>query len=143
MQASGGTLATVLGMFDHYSLKEMNRAMHPFSISPVKPDRDQPESLTTRLFGLRTVSGLGTLTTNPLGPGDLVQVHRSWGLFDDGYLYGKNFVCRAHSRSRNAVTAVMWHIGLNASMASLALIPPLRWLAMKLVTQPGDGPDPA
>jgi hypothetical protein len=117
--------------------------MAPYALSPVRPEDEHPEPLSTRLFGLKTVRSLGALTSNPLGPGDVSIVHRSWGLFDEGYLYGKNFVYRAHMRARNALTAVLFHVGLSLTMGLLALVPPLRLVARKFVTQPGDGPSTA
>ncbi len=133
-------MATITGMFDHYSVSDVAASMQPFALSPIPHTAPIPSSLTTKLFGLRTVPDLGPLTSWLLGPGDEAVVHRSWGLFDEGYLYGQKFVYHATIRARNAFVAVLWHLGMQLMMVGLAVWP-IRWLAKRLVVQPGDGPD--
>jgi len=67
-------------------------------------------------------------------------VHRSWGLFDGGKWYGKDFRFAALLRARNAITGTMQHYGLTM-LQILMLLPPGRWLLSKWLNAPGQGPE--
>ncbi|KAK4973277.1 hypothetical protein LTR66_011207, partial [Elasticomyces elasticus] len=71
---SGGTLATVLGLFDRYSAKQVADSMKPHAMDAVmdgvgegqrgKSGARRRKGWVERVFGVRTVPGLGTLTTS-------------------------------------------------------------------------------
>lgn len=137
---SGGTLLTALGILDHYSLKEVAKSTLPWAMSPVPgPKSVQSAPLMSRLLGVRSVPDLGTLTTSiSAGPNEAI-VYRSWGLFDRGNFYGRNFKYSEYMRVRNAFIGVALHFAIAFGLVAL-VIPPVRWLLKKLVTAPGQGP---
>ena len=128
---SGGTVATALGLLDHYSLKEVAKSAGTWASSPVP--RIGPEdgpSLLSKIFGVRKVPGLGTLTTSLAASPNVATVQRSWGLLDSGKLYGPNFTYHEYLGVRNTAIAVAVHfIFVFVSLA--AAIPPIRWLAQR------------
>lgn len=142
MVASGGTLATLISLFNHYSKEDVQKVLNPFCLSPVpRKELHDNRSPITKYLGVREEPQLGTLTSSPLGPGDTVLVHRSWGLLDDGLLYGSKFFFSSHLRAKNAFTAAAFHIGLFAFLAILALLPPARFVMKQLAPKSGEGPD--
>ena len=144
MVASGGTLATMISLFNHYSKEDIQNILPPFSLSPVpRKELYDARSPITKYLGVRQEPQLGTLTSSPLGPGDTVLVHRSWGLLDDGLLYGNKFFFSSHLRAKNVFTAALFHIGLFAFLAVLAFIPPMRFVMKQLAPKSGEGPDVA
>jgi len=137
---SGGTLATVLGLLDVFSLKKISAATAPYAISPIPgPKNSSGGSLITTLFGIRSVPYLGILTTSIAGGTDRPIVQRSWGLLGGNKFYGPNFSFSEHMKTRNYLTAIATHYGLIFGMMMLA-IPFIRTLVKKYVYQPGDGP---
>jgi short subunit dehydrogenase-like uncharacterized protein len=138
--ASGGTLATALSLFDAYSLSDFTRAQQPWSMCPVAPpNQASGKPLLEKVTGVRTVDGLGTLTDSIQGPSDIPIVHRSWGLYDDGKFYGKDFRLSAYMTASNALTGFAFHVVLAAVFIGF-ILPPVRWLMKQFVYQPGDGP---
>lgn len=76
--ASGGTLATILTIFESYSLGELAEASKPWSLCPVTPPTQSvSKPLLERITGVRTVPDLGTLTDSLQGPADTTIVHRT------------------------------------------------------------------
>jgi len=139
---SGGTLATALGIFDHYSLSQIMQSSSASAICPVPLPKTAPQSsLTTKLTGVRVVPDLGTLTTSLQGGADAAVVHRSWGLFSQNpeRTYGPNFSFKPYMTVRNSFIGLMAHLAL-AIVPLFLLISPLRWAIKKIVTQPGLGP---
>ena len=138
---SGGTLATVLSSMDHYSLKEIRRSSGSWATSPIPGPKSQiPRSWVSKFLGIRSVQGLGTLTTSISAAADVAVVQRSWGLLDGGKLYGSKFQCNEYMRVRNSVIGIAIHFAF--AFAGLALIfPPVRWLTKKFLYAPGDGAD--
>ncbi len=136
---SGGTLATILNLFDHYSLREFAKAASPWALSPVPgPKSSKWPPFTTRLLGVRSHPDLGTLTTFIAAPGDIAIVQRTWGLQDSGRYYGPKFHFSEYMRVRNFLVGVGIHL-LFAFVQIAILFPPARWLAKKFVYQPGQG----
>lgn len=136
--ASGGTLATLLSLSDHYSLRKIGESLSPWALSPFRGPKSS-KSLVTKIFGLRFVRLLGTLTTSPFGAPNTAIVQRSWGLLDGGDLYGSNFNYEEYMRTSGRVTGVGLHFA--TTLLPLALsIAPLRWLLKRLVSAPGEGP---
>lgn len=135
---SGGTLSTLLGLSDRYSLREIGESFSPWAFSPVRGPKSS-KSLVTKIFGLRFVRLLGTLTTSPFGAPNTAIVQRSWGLLDGGDLYGSNFNYEEYMRTSSRVTGVGLHFTTTLLPFALS-IAPLRWLLKKFVYAPGEGP---
>ena len=139
--ASGGTLATVLTLFDTYSLADVAKTQNPWCICPVQaPSKLPSRPALERWTGHRNVPDLGHLTDSIQGPADMPIVHRSWGLYEKGRLYGPNFRMNAYMTAANALTSFGFHLAFTAGMIAL-MLPPVRWLLQKLVYQAGDGPE--
>ncbi|MCJ1282282.1 hypothetical protein MMC26_001605 [Xylographa opegraphella] len=136
---SGGTLATVFGIFDHYGIAQLIESSKPYALSPVPGHKDKLASLLTRLSGVRYVPDLGTLTTGLASGANISIVQRSWGLLERGDYYGQNFQYEEYASTRNSFTGFVTHLMITFGMAALA-IPPVRWLAKMFVHQPGEGP---
>ncbi|EMF13192.1 uncharacterized protein SEPMUDRAFT_148566 [Sphaerulina musiva SO2202] len=136
---SGGTLDTVLTLFDSYGLSHLAKSMSPYSLSvchnnPSHPSRPFLEQLT----GLRTVPDLGLLTDSIQGPSDIPIVNRTWSLYDNGNYYGRKFKVNAYMKARNSLQGFLIHLALTFGMVAL-LLPPVRWAVKKFVYQPGEG----
>lgn len=138
-QASGGTLASLIGIFENYSISELAQSSDPWYLNAGKPERSSSKPYIERLTGVRSVSDLGTLTDSPQGAADIPIAHRSWGLYNSGKLYGENFHMSAYMRARNTLTAFGFHVAVNFGLLALAL-PPTRWLMQRLMFAPGEGP---
>ncbi|KAJ5952812.1 uncharacterized protein N7479_011225 [Penicillium vulpinum] len=135
---SGGTLSTVLTTFESFSMSELSKSMTPFALAASPPPKNIPgESILAKLFGVRSIRDLGTVTTSPSGICDMTVVHRSSSLMPE--LYGQNFVFHQFLSVRNALIGVAIHIGFLIAVSLLAL-PPVRWLVRKFVFAPGTGP---
>lgn len=139
--ASGGTLSTVLTLFDSYSLLDLSKSFARWGLSTVNaPQQSYGKSIYETVTGLRTEKDLGGLLTDSIqGPTDIPLVHRSWSLYEGGELYGPNFYLSAYMRAKNLFHGLAVHIGLTFGFLAL-ILPPVRWLLQRLVTQPGDGP---
>ena len=138
---SGGTLATVLSMMDHYSLTQIGKSSGSWATSPVPgPQVQSSGSWFSRLLGIRSVPDLGTLTTSISAAPNIAIVQRSWGLFDGGKLYGSKFQYHEYMRVRSSLVGIALHFAFN--FAGLALtFPPVRWLMKRFIYAPGEGAD--
>ncbi|GAB7360296.1 hypothetical protein MBLNU230_g8054t1 [Neophaeotheca triangularis] len=139
---SGGTLATVLTLFDTYSLADFRRTQDPYCLSPITPQSTNPSSpvsWTERLTGVRSVPDLGTLTDSLSRPADVPIINRSWALIQKGTYYGPSFRFQAYGRARNFLQGFLTHLALALGVFAL-ILPPVRWLLLRFVTQAGDGP---
>ena len=137
---SGGTLLTILSILDTYGISEMAVTNKPFALSPIPgPNGPSTEPLLSKITGVRTVPDLGTLTSSISASVNKAVVERSWGLLDHGNLYGPKFSYGEYMRVKSITTGVLLHCVF--AIGALALVfSPVRWLAKKLVTQPGQGP---
>ncbi|KXT01389.1 hypothetical protein AC578_6623 [Pseudocercospora eumusae] len=136
---SGGTLDTVLTLFDTYSITQVAKAMSPYSLSTIPPSVQAPaRPLTEKLTGIRHDPDLGLLTDSLQGPTDAPIVNRSWSLYNSGKLYGSKFRFSGYMKAKNSIHAFLVHLALTFGFASL-LFPPVRWLLKKFVYQPGEG----
>ncbi|RJE21762.1 saccharopine dehydrogenase [Aspergillus sclerotialis] len=136
--ASGGTLSTILTIFDTLSITDLLSAANPFALAASTPPKNLPrEPLLSSLLGVRSVRDLGTLTTSPSGLADITIVHRSSTLTPE--FYGPRFYFRQFLHVRNTLVAVLFHFGLML-VFSFLLIPFMRTLARKVVYAPGTGP---
>lgn len=136
---SGGTIATVLSIGEHYSPKELSDSMKPWALSPIPgPPSEKPVSLYTKISGVRTVPGLGILTSSLAAKPNEAIVQRSWGLLDDGKLYGNKFTFREYKRVNSKLIGFITHLALALAMLALS-IRPFRLLVKKFVYAPGQG----
>ena len=111
----------------------------PYALSMVRGGKPVSEPLMTRLFGVRYVPDIGTVTTGIAAGPNTTLVNRSWSLYDGGNTYGPNFRYKEYGSARNAFTGFMVHLALTLGVVALT-ISPFRWLVRKLVHQPGEGP---
>jgi hypothetical protein len=142
--ASGGTLLTMVTLFEQYSIKQIQERISPFSISPLKPSpqaRPVRKSLLTKLFGITHHKLYGTMTSWWQSAPDTSIVYRSWGLLEQAkspLSYGPHFTFSEWMRARNPVTGILMHFALLIGSLSM-LLPPFRWLMKKLIYAPGTG----
>ncbi|KAK3616758.1 hypothetical protein LTR56_025750 [Elasticomyces elasticus] len=137
---SGGTLATVLTLFDTYSLSHLAKSGRPLSLCPITPtSKPAGRPLLETITGVRTVSDLGTLTDSLQSAADIPIVNRTWGLMHGGKFYGPSFHLTCYARTRNALTGLGVHILMTLGFLAI-LLPPVRWLLQRFVVQPGLGP---
>lgn len=147
--ASGGTLATGLGLFDHYSAKQLKEASNPFVLSPVA-QRDHRhtkvpapttyrKTLGERFSGVWQYPLLGTLTTSITAAPNEAIVHRSAGKYP--YYYGFNFNYAEYMAVNSTAVGVLIAFILRLLVLALAF-PPLRAIVKALFVkyQPGQGP---
>ncbi|PSK51702.1 hypothetical protein B9Z65_2969 [Elsinoe australis] len=140
---SGGTLASLLGLFDTYSLSFVGKSMKPWALSPVAPVKahgsNNSPTLVQKLTGVRAVRDLGTLTTSLQGAVDRTQVYRTWGLLDHGNFYGSGFRFYPYMTARNLLQGMLTHLAI--ALGGLALLlSPFRAILKRLVYAPGQGP---
>ncbi|KAI2613293.1 hypothetical protein GGR54DRAFT_616075 [Hypoxylon sp. NC1633] len=143
--ASGGTLHSILGLFDSYHWKEVFRSHKPYAMSPVPNSKLPPKpSFLSRLTGLYHVPRLGLMTTSVAAGTNSAVVHRTWGLFKQEpslqkHFHGPNFTYREYMRAKNHLRGMMVHYSLVVGGLLLMLCPPLRRLIRGYVSQPGEG----
>lgn len=136
---SGGTIATVLALQDTYGLKGIAKATRPWAMSSIPgPKPLKKTSFLTKLFGVRTVPGLGVLTTSIAGGTNRAIVQRSWSLLNRGKYYGPRFQYSEYVTVRNALVGAILHFALVLGAVAVSLRP-LRYLVRKLVYMPGEG----
>jgi short subunit dehydrogenase-like uncharacterized protein len=128
-----------LTLGEHYSQKELSDSMKPWALSPIPgPPTEKTVSWYGKISGVRTVPGLGILTTSLAAKPNEAIVQRSWGLLDDGNLYGNRFTFREYRRVGSKLSGFIAHIALALGMLALS-IRPFRWLVKKFVYAPGQG----
>ena len=136
---SGGTLATVLTIQNAYGFKGIARASRPWAMSSIPgPKSLKRTSFLTKLFGVRTIPGLGVVTTSIAGTTNRAIVQRSWSLLDQGNYYGLRFQYNEYMTVRNALVGAIAHFALMLGAVALSL-GPVRWLVQKFVYAPGEG----
>ncbi|KAI4142551.1 MAG: hypothetical protein L6R39_004893 [Caloplaca ligustica] len=127
-QPSGGTLATAVGLLDHYTLGQLAKAFTPWALSPIPGPKSSVEvPFKTRLLGVRQQPHLGTLTTSITASPNVAIVQRTWGLLGGPRSYGPNFQYHEYMRVKNSLAGVIIHFAVRLSLLALA-VPPLRWL---------------
>ncbi|PNP47580.1 hypothetical protein TGAMA5MH_01402 [Trichoderma gamsii] len=144
---SGGTISTVLSVFDNLTLTELLESGKPFAHSPV-PHPAEPKrrelSIWQKILGIHNVSNLGTLTTGLTGTTDQGVIERSWGLLSEipsrkDQFYGPNFHWEEYSKPRNWLEGILTHWLLTIAVLFLA-IAPVRAIARRFAPEPGTGP---
>ncbi|EWZ86509.1 hypothetical protein FOWG_10077 [Fusarium oxysporum f. sp. lycopersici MN25] len=114
VQPSAGSMDAVLSEFDIYGSSQMAKCREPFALSPVqhRPLVRPPHlSSWTRLIGVGNDEYLGPLTDFEQSAIDKPLVERSWGLLDDGGLYGPNFQYDELKPARSIWSAFTGHVG--------------------------------
>jgi short subunit dehydrogenase-like uncharacterized protein len=135
---SGGSLATALGLLDHYSLSEVQASMKPFALSPAPPPKpSSSRPFLSRILGPFSYPGLGILTTSLMAAPNVAIVQRSSGLMPQ--LYGSNFHFAEYMEVSNYAFGVLVHFAIVFGSLFLA-IKPLRSLVRRFGYQPGQGP---
>ncbi|KAI1814859.1 hypothetical protein GGS20DRAFT_576599 [Poronia punctata] len=143
---SGGTLATVLSIFDAYSFSQVEESHKPYALSPIPNPKSAPSgSILSKLTGAYHIRNLGLQVPSITSGTDAAVVHRTWGLLQQEsalrrHAYGSNFTYREFSKARNTLTAMFMHYSLLVGGALLAFCSPFRYLVRKFVFQPGQGP---
>jgi hypothetical protein len=136
---SGGTIHSLVGLFENYPSSYFKDSLKPSALSPI----DLPAAANNG-DGLRLgscyVPDLGVLTESAQTMTDIGLVYRSWGLFDSGAFYGPNFSFAAYMRVPNRLIGTLVYYTLQACYRGLTL-PPFRALVRRVVSKPGDGPD--
>lgn len=132
-------------MVETYTLKEIGESKKPFALSPVpNPYHGPAPSLWSRLTGLRSVHGLGLLTTSVTAATDEPIVQRTWGLLQQEpsrkkEAYGPRFSYREFARARSTLSGIVAHYGLAIGMTMLFLFAPVRNFVRSRIFQPGEG----
>jgi short subunit dehydrogenase-like uncharacterized protein len=109
--------------------------LKPWSLAPRAGKAHEPTSLWTKLTGLRTVPGLGLLTTAVTGSTNAAIVDRSGILLN----YGPQFRYLELSSTSSSLKGIATHWALIFG-GFLLLVPPFRWLVKKFIYAPGQGP---
>jgi short subunit dehydrogenase-like uncharacterized protein len=150
---SGGTLATGLGLSDHYSAGQMQEWIkNPFLLSPsrIRPyTKDMiyppnPEPNTYQRTGREKFTGvwkyprLGYLTTSLTAKPNEAIVHRSAGLTP--YFYGFNFSYEEYMAVGSPATGVLVHFAIMLLSILIAFPPTRAILKMFSKYSPGSGP---
>ncbi|GAQ06088.1 hypothetical protein ALT_3409 [Aspergillus lentulus] len=135
---SGGTLNTVLTIFDSLSFSDILKSTDPFALAASAPPKNVPsEPLVDKILGVRSVRDLGTLSTSPSAIADITIVHRSSTLMPE--FYGPRFYFRQFVKVRNALVGVLFHYAFIIGLC-LLILPPVRALVRKVVYAAGQGP---
>ncbi|KAI0013910.1 hypothetical protein F4779DRAFT_561883 [Xylariaceae sp. FL0662B] len=143
---SGGTLATVLGLFESFHWKDVAKSHKPYALSPISNKKRAPKpSLFSRLTGLYSIPNLGLLSTSIAARSNAAIVQRSWGLFKQEpslqtKFYGPNFTYREYMKARNFIRGIAMHYALIISGMLLIFCPPFRKITRRFIYQPGEGP---
>ncbi|KAI1367218.1 hypothetical protein F5Y08DRAFT_326839 [Xylaria arbuscula] len=143
---SGGTLASVVSLFEVFSVKQVTASHKPYALSPVPNPKSAPKpSIQSRLTGAHYIPNLGRLCTSVTSGTDTAVVQRTWGLFQQEpglrkNAYGPNFTYREFAKTRNVVSAMFMHYGIIVGGMLLAFCSPFRNLVRRFVVQPGQGP---
>lgn len=147
--ASGGTLATGLGLMDHYSMSALKEVINnPFILSPTEFEKNRqtryPEpttyerTATEKLTGVFKYPLLGTLTTSITAKPNVAVVQRSAGLTP--LFYGFNFTYEEYMSVSSPLVGYLIHFVL-VIVTFLLTIPPFRAIAKIMAKyKPGTGP---
>ncbi|KAH6610404.1 hypothetical protein Trco_000424 [Trichoderma cornu-damae] len=145
---SGGSWSTIITMLAHFTSSEVAESAKPFAHSPVPPPagaKAHRASIWHKIFGVRHVPNLGTLTTSVTSPADRPIIERSWGLLSQipsrkDEFYGPNFHWAEYFRSRNWLHGIIIHWALVAIVFLITFVPPVRAVIRKFGPAPGTGP---
>ncbi|KAI1376219.1 Saccharopine dehydrogenase-domain-containing protein [Hypoxylon crocopeplum] len=145
-QPSGGTIASMLGLFDNFTLNEFLEILRPYALSPVQNSHRGPKSsIWSKLTGLYSFPNLGLLGNSINATFNSAIVWRTWGLLQTedslrGQSYGPKFSYQEFMKVKSYLAGIVLHYVMIMG-GFLLLIPPFRSLIRRLVYVPGDGPD--
>ena len=150
---SGGTIETFLSVIDVYPFKRLAQSQNPLALSPL-----QTRSWNPPRSGLLPVTydrHLGYLAPWIQAVPDRAIVMRSWGLHkqqqqqakldsgndngSDDTNYGDDFTFEERKNVPGRLAGLGLWLGIAVLSVAVAF-PPIRWIARKIVTQPGFGP---
>ena len=135
---SGGKAASVLDLFDKYSLTTIRAGLKPTAMCPINPPKAS-KSFMTRLLGIRSVPYLGMTTTSLNGLPDVPIVTRSWGLLGGIEPFGARFTFTPRMLVKNPFLGIMIHF-VAVVLPFILGLPPIRWLLRRLIPESGHGP---
>ncbi|KAF3916104.1 hypothetical protein ABW20_dc0110513 [Dactylellina cionopaga] len=136
--ASGGTIETFFSVIETYGLSELARSSKALALSPIRRKYFAP-----RHGPVHTNPILGTLTPWLQGTADRAIVMRSWGLTQEAApqrSWGDNFSFTEYKRVNSYLEGIVTWLTIGVLSISV-LFSPFRWIARKVVMQPGSGPD--
>lgn len=140
--ASGGTIASAMGLVETYPTKFLLKSLDPAALTPDHKPTAKPKTtgFVSSVLGWRHVKDLGVLTDSPQAASDVGIVYRSWSLFNAGpSSYGPNFSFTEFMRASNILVGGFIHYAtLTAFM--LLYLKPFRWLLRKFAYVAGEGP---
>lgn len=140
---SGGSLSTLFTGPEFHTPAQIALAYKPFALSPTQPPPtsvSKPMSWRKWFFGTRCDRDLGELTSCFQSTLDTAIVQRSWGLFENGKLYGEKFGYSEWGAARSSVGGASTYLGLQMAVWAMSLSP-VRWLMKRFAFQPSEGPD--
>ena len=129
-----------MSIVEHYNRKELSESAKPWALSPIPgPTPERSVSFFSKIFGVRVVPELGIVSSSLNARPNEAIVQRSWGLLDDGKIYGSKFTFHEYQRAGSKLSGFVSHLAITFGLLVLALFP-LRWLTEKFVYTPGQGP---
>lgn len=137
---SGGTLATAMSLLEEYPIISLLKTMgNPYVLCPTPPKNPTPtfRPVTSHIFGSFKVPELGILTTSPGARPNIAIAHRSASLLPS--IYGPSLRVEEYIRVPSRFIGAAAHLVTNI-FSILLIIPPIRWLVKRIITQPGFGP---
>ncbi|KAF2787170.1 hypothetical protein K505DRAFT_367589 [Melanomma pulvis-pyrius CBS 109.77] len=140
---SGGSLNTLFTGPEHHTPAQVAAAYEPFALSSTQPPPasvSTPMSWRKWLLGTRWDRDLRELTSCFQSTLDTALVQRSWGLFENGKLYGENFGYSEWAVAGSSVGGAFGYLNLRLVMWMMSQAP-VRWLMKRFAFQPSEGPD--
>lgn len=159
--ASGGTLHTAIAALEEVPRAKLIASKKDYVLSPVEGlPSPRPRLLYTLPLSSPRVRG----SFFAMVGANRSIVQRTWGLHEldarrpvikastsandqpdaraerKRLAYGRQFKYDEFIVMQNVPAAILFTIAFTIGLASLAFIPPLRWLFKKLATKPGEGP---
>ena len=125
---SGGSLATMISLFENFQPGEILKMQLPNFLSPVKLRKPKGLRLVYKLPSTRPVL---YDWLSPLSTGNTCVVYRTWGLFEGKGLlptYGKDFDYSESLATTSYFSAFFSSLGFALGILSLLAFPPLVWL---------------
>ena len=145
---SGGAIDAACSQIETYGLSRIDSASTFDAIAPrtpMGPSNKRNSLLSTNVFGVQRINGLGVLTTSFYDRVELPIVGRSWALYEkhkpDPQDYGPNFRFSSHMRVSNAFTAIIVRISVLV-FTLLMTLAPVRTVLKRCMFIPGTGPSP-
>lgn len=158
---SGGTLGTAIAMVEQVPPHKRNAAFSDYALSPLKGQPTPAPRLLYRLphssppiiggyFFMANVNkvlvqrtwALHELEFRQYGRGSNIISSTSGATLEQvqSQAYGPQFKYEEFMKTRTRLQAVILGIGMAMTVLCMVYIPPIRWLAKRIVTQPGMGP---